>query len=237
MFLVYQDDQLNHGQLGYLYSRDTERYNIKKNLRFWGRETGRWYGYCFRFLSISTCKLTCIRSLMASGIGPGWRLVAFIVGLLIVRWVRTVAILTLVRMQKTNVTTRAFWTSRRLRARTKTGSRPFNGAVETKSTGDRILSLDCHVFTVLDCRTMLKFITLRFADSTVFRAGGRRPSFNIRGANCGILCWRLGWHHGFLIVSLQHSTSKHWVVPDGQLSLYEGSNVLQLRDLPLLTIS
>ena len=107
--------------------------------------------------------------------------------------------------------------------------RPFNAAVETKSTGGRILSSDCHTFALLDYRTVLEFMTLRLADSAVSRASGRRFSFKIRGTNCGIPCRKLGRRLGLFILSPPHLASEHWVVPNGCLPLHKGCNVLQPR--------
>ena len=107
--------------------------------------------------------------------------------------------------------------------------RSFNAAVETKSTGGRILPSDCNVLALLDYRTMLKFMTLRLADSAASQARGGRFKFKIRGTNCGIPYWRFGRRFGLLILSLQHLTSEHRVVSNGRLSLHNGSNVLQTR--------
>lgn len=87
------------------------------------------------------------------------------------------------------------------------------------------------MLTLLDDEAMLKLVSLKFTDSTVFCARGRRFSFNICGTDCGILWW--GWklrrHLGYFILLLQHLTSQHWVIPNGRLSLYKGGDVLQLR--------
>ena len=85
------------------------------------------------------------------------------------------------------------------------------------------------MLALLDYRTMLKFMTLRLADSAASQARGGRFKFKIRGTNCGIPYWRFGRRLGLFILSLQHLTSEHWVVSNGRLSLHKGSNVLQLR--------
>ena len=69
------------------------------------------------------------------------------------------------------------------------------------------------MFALLDYRIMLKFMTLRLADSAASRARGWRFSFEIRGTNCGILYWKLGRHLGLFILSLQHLTSEHLHIP------------------------
>ena len=112
--------------------------------------------------------------------------------------------------------------------------RPFNAAVETKFTGCRILPSDCNRLALLDYRTMLKFMTLRLADSAASQARGGRFKFKNHGTSCGIPYWSFGRRFGLFILSLQHLTSEDWVVSNGRLSLHKGSNVLQPRRLSTL---
>ena len=85
------------------------------------------------------------------------------------------------------------------------------------------------MLALLDYGTMLKFMTLRLADSAASQARGGRFKSKIRGTNCGIPYWRCGRRLGLFILSLQHLTSEHLVVSNGRLSLHKGSNVLQPR--------